>query len=85
MEFCNKYKVKWKKIKKRKMDKNYETLIPEGQYYKTKFLSKKIGKVFILDLKKNVITKNKEINSKNSKKFSKREIKNIINNKPNFL
>jgi len=85
MEFCNKYKVKWKKIKKRKMDKNYETLIPEGQYYKTKFLSKKIGKVFILDLKKNVITKNKEINSKNSKKFSKKEIKNIINNKPNFL
>ena len=85
IEFCNKYKVKWKKIAKRKMDKNFETLIPEGQYYKTKFLSKKVGNVFVLDLKRNIINKSEEINSINSKQFSKEEIKKIINNKPKFL
>ena len=68
------------------MDKFYETLIPNDQYYEIKYLKQKKIKVFVLNLKKvNMTKKNVEINSINSKKFSKKEIIKIINNKPKFL
>ena len=86
IEFSKKYKVKWKKTKKREMDKFYETLIPNDQYYEIKYIKQKKIKIFVLNLKKvNMTKKNIEINSINSKKFSKKEIIKIINNKPKFL
>ena len=85
VEFSKKYKAKWKKISEREMDKSYETLIPSNQNYKIKYIKKKKIKMFVLNLKKNdKRNKNTEINSINSKRFSKNEIIKIINNKPKF-
>ena len=72
IEFSKKYKVKWKRIKKREMDKFYETLIPNNQYYEVKYLNRKKNKIFVLDLlRNNKINNNVELNSINSDKFSK--------------
>ena len=86
VEFSKKYKAKWKKIREREMDKSYETLIPSNQNYKIKYIKNKKIKMFVLNLKKNdKSNKNTEINSINSKRFSKNEIIKIINNKPKLL
>ena len=68
------------------MDKFYETLIPNNQYYEVKYLNRKKNKIFVLDLlRNNKINNNVELNSINSDKFSKNEIIDIINKKPKFL
>ena len=86
VEFCTQNKVKWKKIEKRKMDKPYETLISSNQKYKKIRFKNNNEKIFIIDLKSNEKSKNnEEINSLNSKKFSKKEIIDIINKKPKYL
>ena len=85
LEFCKINKAKWKKTKKRKMDKNYETLIPNQQSFKIKDIKNGIGKIFIINLNDKIKSSQKEINSKNSKIFSTRELKKIVINKPKFI
>jgi len=85
LEFCKINKVKWKKTKKRRMDKNFETLIPNHQSYKIKNIKNGIGKIFVINLKDKIKSNLIEINSKNSKIFSIKEIKKIIINKPKFI
>ena len=67
------------------MDKNYETLIPNQQSFKIKDIKNGIGKIFIINLNDKIKSSQKEINSKNSKIFSTRELKKIVINKPKFI
>ena len=48
LEFCKINKVKWKKTRRREMDKSYETLISNQQPFKIKDIKSGIGKIFII-------------------------------------
>ena len=85
LEFCKINKVKWKKTRRREMDKNYETLISNQQPFKIKDIKSGIGKIFIINLKAKIRSDQIEINSKNSKIFSTKEIKKIVTNRPKFI
>ena len=77
------YKVKWKKIKKRQGDKNFESIISSQEFCKFKLKKTSIGNIFVIS---NSSEKNNiDLNSKDAKKFNKKEIKNLIINKPKFL
>lgn len=84
--WCDLYKVKWKKINSRKGDKLDEYLISPNEMNKS--FKMKIKKNEFIALNKNSKSKKpliKKYNSKNAKKLNKKEIKDLILNKPNFL
>lgn len=82
-EWCKIYNTKWIKVNSRTGDKNFESIISSNEYGIVKVKKTKIGKIFLIDSFKNKIKK--DFNSNNSKKFSKKEIKNLILKKPKFL
>tara|TARA_Y100001970_G_C14151463_1_gene812947 strand:- start:285 stop:1229 length:945 start_codon:yes stop_codon:yes gene_type:complete len=84
-EWCKIYQTKWKKITKRKGDKIDENLVSKSEIKNAFYYKIKNKKYIVLDFKKNNFQQIKnEINSKNSKKLNKNEIKNLIlSNKDN--
>lgn len=81
--WCKNYSVKWKKVKKRQGDKDYESILSENEYCKINLKNTRIGKLYLLDILKD--GKKKNINSINTKKFSSKEIEEFILDKPKFL
>ena len=77
------YKVKWKKIKKREGDKNFESIISSQEFCKFELKKTNFGNIFLIT---NSSKQNKiDLNSQKAKKFNKAEIRDLILNKPKFL
>jgi len=81
--WCKIYNTNWTKVKKRDGDKNFESIISSAEYAEVKIKKTSVGNIFLIDSFKN--KPKKEINSNNSKKFSNKEILNLILQKPKFL
>lgn len=81
--WCKIYNTKWKKVKSRQGDKNYESIISSFEYGNIKYKKFKAGKIILLDTFKE--KHKKDFNSNNSEKFTEKEIKNLILKKPKFL
>lgn len=81
--WCKIYNTNWTKVKKRDGDKNFESIISSAEYAEVKIKKTSVGNIFLIDSFKN--KPKKEINSNNSKKFSNKEIQNLILQKPKFL
>ena len=81
--WCKIHKVKWKKIDKRKGDKEYESIISPSEYCSFTLKNTNIGKIFLLDILNNKLKKG--LNSLNAENFSTKEIKDLIQKKPKFL
>ena len=79
-EFSKVNNVKWKVVKKRAIDKDFEKLISEQEYPNTYQISTKIGKIYVLKNSNSIALSKKSIDSRFSKKFSSRELKEIIKN-----
>lgn len=77
------FKVKWIKVSTRKNDKNYESIISRNEYCKVIKIKTTLGLIYSIDLNEN--SKNQDINSRISKKYTLKEIKELILNKPKFL
>lgn len=81
--WCKIYNTNWTKVKKRHGDKNFESIISSAEYAEVKVKKTKIGNIFLVDSFKN--KPKRDFNSNNSKKFSNKEIQNLILQKPKFL
>ena len=81
--WCEIYNTKWKKVKSRPGDKYYESIISSFEYGSVKYTNTKIGRIILLDTFKEKIKK--DFNSNNSQKYTFKEIKDLISNKPKFL
>lgn len=81
--WCKIYNISWIKVKNRQGDKNFESIISSAEYAEVKIKKTKVGSIFLIDGSKN--KPKRDVNSNNSKKFSKKEIQNLILQKPKFL
>ena len=85
--YCRIKKIKWKKIKKRKMDNSYEKLLSGNENLFKKIIKTPVGNLFVLNnflYFKNNFSTYSELNSENSKKFTNKEIENFIVKKDFF-
>lgn len=73
--WCKKFKVKWKKIKYRKGDSDYENIIGINEIKSSSYINIKNKKYILIDFSKNNLSHFKEtLNSNNSKRLSQKEI-----------
>ena len=79
-EFSKIYKVKWKLIKKRPMDKDYEKLLSEQEYTNSDLIKTKVGNIFVLKNTNITTASDRSIDSRNYKKFSNKELRMLIKN-----
>lgn len=77
--------TKWKIIKKRPMDKDYESLISNYEMNLTKVVKTNIGQLYQIKNFYDQVLSKKSLNSQNSSKLNRNEIRDIILNKPKLL
>jgi len=81
--WCKIFNTKWKKVKIRQGDKNYESIISSVEFGSIKKKRTKIGNLYLINSFKD--ENKKDLNSDNAVKFSIKEIKNLIIKKPKYL
>lgn len=77
--------TRWKIIKKRPMDKNYESLISNYEMNLANVIKTDVGQLYQIKNFYDQKLSKKSINSENSLKLSRNEIQDIILNKPEVL
>ena len=81
--WCKIFNTKWKKVKVREGDKNYESIISSFEFGSIKSKKTKIGNIYLINNFKD--EDKKDLNSNNASKFSTKEIRDLIINKPKYL